>query len=81
MTVGEIVKRERIAKGFSMRVFAKKAEISLATLVNVESGKHVPTNGTMKSIAEALDMRPSDIMLEVVGDMVKRNDASGKRGW
>lgn len=81
MTVGEIIKRERIKKGLSYRGLAKKADVALATIQNTESGKHIPTNSTLKSIAEALDMKPSDILLETVADLVKQNDANGKRGW
>lgn len=81
MTVGEIIKRERIKKGLSYRGLAKKADVALATIQNTESNKHVPTNSTLKSIAEALDMKSSDILLEAIGDTVKRNDAEGRRGW
>jgi transcriptional regulator with XRE-family HTH domain len=81
VTIGEVVKRERIKKGISYRGLAKKADVALATIQNIESGKHVPTNSTLKSIAEALDMKSSDILLETVADLVKQNDANGKRGW
>ena len=81
MTIGEVIKRERIKKGISFRGLAKKANVALATIQNTESGKHIPTNSTLKSIAEALDMKPSDILLETVADLVKQNDANGKRGW
>mgnify|MGYP003304991885 CR=1 FL=1 len=81
MTIGEVIKRERIKKGISFRGLAKKANVALATIQNTESGKHIPTNSTLKSIAEALDMKPSDILLETVADLGKQNDANGKRGW
>lgn len=81
MTIGDVIKRERIKKGLSFRGLAKKANVALATIQNTESGKHIPTNSTLKCIAEALDMKPSDILLETVADLVKQNDANGKRGW
>ena len=81
MTVGQIIKRERLAKGLSMRAFAKKADVSLATIFNTESGKHVPTNSTLKSLAEALDMKTSDILLEAVADVVKTLDKTKEGAW
>lgn len=81
MTVGEVIKRERIKKGISFRGLAKKANVALATIQNTESGKHIPNHSTLKRIAEALDMSPSDIILETVADLVKQNDENGKRGW
>ena len=78
MTVGEIVKRERLKKGLSYRALAKKADVSLATIQNTESGKHIPTNSTLRSIATALDMTAGDILYESVSDMVREQDR--KRG-
>ena len=78
MTIGEIVRRERQAKGLSMRALAKKADVALATIQNTEHDKHEPTSSTLRSIAEALDIKASDIMLEVVSDTVKQLDE--KRG-
>ena len=81
MTVGEIIRRERQAKGISLRGLAKKADVALATIQNTESGKHVPTNSTLRSIASALDMRASDILLESVGAKVKELDKERGGAW
>lgn len=74
MTVGDIVRRERLKQSLSLRQLAKKADVSLATLVNTETNKHEPTSSTLRSIAEALGLRASDIMLESVGSVVHAND-------
>lgn len=81
MTVGEIIKRERIKKGLSYRALAKKADVALATIQNTESGKHTPTNSTLRSIAEALDLKSSDILLESIADLVKEQDKRKKGVW
>ena len=62
----------------SYRALAKKADVSLATLVNTETNKHEPTSSTLRSIAEALGLKASDIVLESVGSIVQANDASRK---
>lgn len=74
MTVGEIIRRERLKQNLSLRQLAKKADVSLATLVNTETNKHEPTSSTLRSIAEALGLKSSDIMLESVGSIVQAND-------
>lgn len=81
MTVGEIVKRERLKKGLSYRGLAKKANVALATIQNVEADKHVPTNSTLRSIAEALDTTSGQILLESVSDMVKAQDKIRGGKW
>lgn len=81
MTVGEIIKRERIKKGLSYRGLAKKANVALATIQNVESDKHTPTNSTLKSIAEALDLKSTDILLEAIADLVQEQDKRKNGVW
>lgn len=81
MTIGEIIRRERQAKGLSMRALAKKADVSLATLLNAESGKHKPTSSTLRSIASALDLKSSDIMLEAIGSIVREADKKKGGTW
>ena len=81
MTIGEIIKRERQKKGMSMRALAAKADVALTTILNTEKGRHVPTSSTLRSIAEALDLKASDIMLESVGDIVKEMDKRKNGMW
>lgn len=64
-----------------MRKLAKKADVSLATILNTESGRHVPTNSTLRSIATALDMKAGDILLESVADTVKALDKRKGGTW
>lgn len=59
---GENLKRLRMEKGLSTRDLADKAEMNLGNLSDLELGKKNPLLTTVYALAEALAVRPADLL-------------------
>ena len=58
------IKEARKEKGYTQEEFAKRANVSRATIIGLENGSvTVTTTDTLTKIASALDKKVSDIFL------------------
>lgn len=63
--VGRVIQRLREKKGRSQELVSGFAGIGRTHLSAIERGERKPTLETFFKIAEALEMRPSEIMAEI----------------
>jgi transcriptional regulator with XRE-family HTH domain len=61
---GEAIQRLRIEKGWRVEDLANKAGCSLKTVENVEKGENIYLY-TLKRVANALDVEPSELLIDV----------------
>lgn len=66
MTFGEIIKRERMNKGFSMEKLANEAGVGKTTVYSVEHSNHLPQYSTRKLLCDALKIDLKRVMDEVM---------------
>lgn len=59
------VKELRVKNFMSQSDLAEKAGVTLSTIVSVERCKHHPNFITMRKIAKALNVEPSELNFEV----------------
>src|SRR5258706_12734474 len=62
LNLGKAIKLVRTAQGWSLAQIAKKSGVGIAFLSLVESGERQPSLGTLKRIAEALEI-PSELFI------------------
>lgn len=62
------LKKERKARGMTMRKFAKMLDISLSSLIEYESGRRLPRAGTVKHIAQKLHTSPAALVSDLPAD-------------
>ena len=55
MTAGEIIRKARESKGFTMQELADRSGTSLQTVFKIETNKVVPRMDTMLALIEAMD--------------------------
>ena len=67
-TVGEEIKRRRMALGISQNQLAKRAGIAQATLSAIEKTTKVPNTETLKGIAIALGCTVAELLGENTAD-------------
>jgi transcriptional regulator with XRE-family HTH domain len=60
--LGGAIKRLRVERNLTQEDLAHKAEITTGTLSRTETGETSPSWRTVKSIAEALDMSPAELV-------------------
>lgn len=61
--IGSNIKKIRAEKGYSLEKVARLADLSLNTIVKVESGVNQnPTIETLQKIAKALDISVEDLL-------------------
>lgn len=65
-TLAETVKAARKAQALSQEELAKRSGVSFRTIWNLENGFSVPRGGTLRGIADALDLDISALTSEVV---------------
>lgn len=63
--VGEVISQFRKKKGVSQEVLSGLADIGRTHLSAIERGERKPTLETLYKIAEALDVKMSDIIIEI----------------
>lgn len=62
-TIGKIIRRFRQDKGISQEALARAADLSLPTVVKIESGETPnPSIDTMKKLAEAFKVGVDDLL-------------------
>lgn len=64
MNIGERIKQLRKEKNLTLRELAKKADISISFLSDIENGRSKPSLERLKAIAEALDTTVSYLLGE-----------------
>lgn len=61
--IGKNIRKSRQGKGISQDRLSKLADLSLNTIVNIESGGNInPTIETLTKIANALNVRVDDLI-------------------
>lgn len=55
MTAGEIIRKARESKGFTMQELADRSGTSLQTVFKIETNRVVPRMDTMLALIEAMD--------------------------
>ena len=63
--VGDVIRRYREGKGLSQEVLSGLADIGRTHLSAIERGERRPTLDTFYKIAEALQIKPSEIMATI----------------
>ena len=63
-TIGERVRRYRESAGLTQEALARAAAIGRVTLVRLEKGEQSPRFKTLNSVAGALGMEASDLLVE-----------------
>lgn len=69
--LGTAIKKLRVEKKMSQALLAEKVGVSTPNISRYESGKQNPEFDKMKDIAEALNVRMSDLILMAEGNNVK----------
>lgn len=82
MTLGEKIKFNRNKLNLSQEDLANKCNLSRNAIYNYENNKRTPTISTLISIAEVLDIPPSDLIddidnptTNIYADKIEMNDA------
>lgn len=65
VTVGKVIAEFRIKKGVSQEVLSGFADIGRTHLSAIERGERKPTLETLYRIANALNVKMSDIIIEI----------------
>ena len=66
MTLGEKIKFNRNKLNLSQEDLANKCNLSRNAIYNYENNKRTPTISTLISIAEILDIPPSDLIDDII---------------
>lgn len=74
MTVGEIIKRARIAKGLTSQQFRKALKLSIgqAYVSLVENDERIPTYSFVKRMCEVLDIPYQELAAVVIDKKVEK---------
>jgi transcriptional regulator with XRE-family HTH domain len=62
--IGENLKRVRTRRLLTQAELAERADVSAATVVNVERNQQEPHFRTIRKLAEALDVDPAELLGE-----------------
>jgi transcriptional regulator with XRE-family HTH domain len=57
-----VLKQERLATGLSQEKFAEKVGLSMRSISLLETGKQQPTLSTLNCIAQALNIKTSELL-------------------
>lgn len=74
MSLGERIKKLRKEKGLTQLQLAEKANMSRTYVADVERNRYNPSIETLKSIADALNVDPADLLSENKLPYYKLND-------
>lgn len=75
--MGRVIREIRKKKLKSQEVISGFADIDRTHLTKIETGQHSANVETIWRIAEALDMRPSELF-RLVEDEINKDEAAGK---
>lgn len=67
MSLSELFRDARVAKGLSQEALAREVNLSVSTVLRIEGGKLMPLAPTLFAIARVLDVDPalvSDAVLQ-----------------
>ena len=70
ITIGQTIRRLRKEKHLSQEVFSGLAALDRTHYSKIERGLRVPTLETIFKMAQALDMKPSELIQEIENDMI-----------
>ena len=79
MNIAETIKERRATLGISQQDLAEIAEVSAATIKDIERGKANPSLATMDKIAEVLGMEVC-LRLKTVFNNIQINDYENSTG-
>ncbi len=71
-TVGSVIKQLREKKGLSQEVLSELADIGRTHLSAIERGERKPTLETVFRIAQALDIKPSELVRRIEEEFYKK---------
>ena len=69
--IGRTIRRLRNERGLSQEVFSGLAALDRTHYSKIERGLRTPSLETIFKIAQALEMRPSDLVREIEKDLMK----------
>ena len=70
ITIGQTIRRLRKERHLSQEVFSGLAALDRTHYSKIERGLRVPTLETVFKMAQALDMKPSELIREIENDMM-----------
>lgn len=62
VAIGESVRAARVAKGLSQEMLALESELDRSYVGGIERGEHNLTLINLQRLADAIDIRPSDLL-------------------
>jgi len=62
VAIGEAVKAARVAQGMSQEMLALEAELDRSYVGGIERGEHNLTLINLQRLADAIDLRPSELL-------------------
>lgn len=71
VTIGQTIRRLRKEKHLSQEVFSGLAALDRTHYSKIERGLRVPNLETLFKMAQALDMKPSELLKEIENDLMK----------
>ena len=63
--LGQVLRDRRLALGLSQRELATMTDLERSTVTYLEAGSRAPSVPTLFEIARALEVLPSDLLIEV----------------
>jgi transcriptional regulator with XRE-family HTH domain len=72
-TLGDEIRRVRMALGLSLRTLASRVAISPSLLTLVEHGNHVPPSDVIVDLAAELEVN-ADVLCGLAGKLTPRNE-------
>jgi transcriptional regulator with XRE-family HTH domain len=72
LTFGQTVRAYRLAEGWSLTHAAGRIGISKQQLSDYENGRKLPSIEKAHQIAQALDMMPESLVLQVINEQLRR---------
>jgi transcriptional regulator with XRE-family HTH domain len=78
-TLGNVLRRQRLAQKRTLAEVARAAKVSLPYLSEVERGRKEASSEVLAAVCEALRLELSDVLTEAGRDLAQRRDSTGRR--
>lgn len=78
MSLSDNVRRLRHARFLTQVELAAKARVTPVTVARIESGNYVPYTRTIRQLAEALEVEPSELISAEELEAARRRPGKGK---